>query len=692
MIEIRLIVHRIWTEHFEDLDGRLRLHNERAELLKALLEAIGVEVRDWGETFAPYPREKVTVDVDAGSIDKVEAVVEGTAEWLRNGRVLDVEIGIAGRDPVSLRRVQPRQLLEPFMASANGGRGGGHEPAAAPVTAGVEPDWAAAPPRSARPRGALAAPAMMGNGDEPQAAMAEAEPPEAARHVAYGLLRGPAEVVALEEFVLEVGLSQAPAAGVAGPPLALPPVAIEPYIVDVRIAAPGFTFPRRELQRRQLAVSAADPFPVVNVRLVPKHPQADTLDRTITAEYSINGERLGDAIRSIRVLRASDLRSRPAADRVEAGVNVLAPTGEEVADLTVTVRTSDRQGWVDWSFESPHADVVTPNVVPLSSNIGDAAAYIRNQVQQIDAAEGAGGVFNDVLALAHRVAQSMPSDVWKAMRAVATKKGAPPTILLVTQEAHVPWELAKVDPPLVAGSGLPPFLAAQARIGRWVQAVAEIDGRTRPSPNPPRRKDVASLGVVWGSYAKTSWSSLTHAAKEARELMKVYGAEAIKPTNKAMYDLLRGVPPADLLHFAVHGRYNPQNPGAESGIILTDGNSLHANEIAARELASKPVVFLNACQLAAGQLELGAYSGVAAAFVEAGASAVVAPLWKVDDEIARTIALTFYERAARGDTLSEILRSAREAFVDAYETTSATWMAYQLFGHPSFVVGGLRTA
>jgi hypothetical protein len=40
--------------------------------------------------------------------------------------------------------------------------------------------------------------------------------------------------------------------------------------------------------------------------------------------------------------------------------------------------------------------------------------------------------------------------------------------------------------------------------------------------------------------------------------------------------------------------------------------------------------------------------------------------------------------------LSEVLRLAREPFEDKYETKSATWMAYQLFGHPSFVVGGLQ--
>jgi hypothetical protein len=370
---------------------------------------------------------------------------------------------------------------------------------------------------------------------------------------------------------------------------------------------------------------------------------------------------------------------------------VPAPSGPEVADLTITIRRSDPPGYAEWTFDTPHRDVVKPSPKPVRSPIGDAAAFLRDSIEQIDAAEGTeGGIFDDVLALANRVRSMIPDAVWTAIRAIAAKRQAAPTILLLSEEPFVPWELAQVDPPLLAGSTDPPFLAAQARIGRWVQATTVVDGRTRPSPQPPQRKDVTSIGVVWGSYARTSWEDLAHAAKEAKDVLRLYGGEPIKPTNHAMYDLLRGRPAPDLLHFAVHGRYNPENPGAESGIILTDGQSLHDDEIASHDLKTNPVVFLNACQVGAGRLALGSYSGIAAAFVEAGASAVVAPLWKVDDGIARTIALEFYRQVAGGTPLSEVLRLARAQFVDAYETTSATWMAYQLFGHPSFVVGGLK--
>jgi hypothetical protein len=521
-----------------------------------------------------------------------------------------------------------------------------------------------------------------------------AKPPDRDRepdHVAYGLLRAPTEVVAEIAFELEVGLSKDPAAGVAGPPIILPPLAVEPYVVNVRIAAAGFDFATPETQLFELKVSERKPYPIRTIRLIakPPPPEAVSVDRTITAEYSIGGERLADAIRSIHVLKGSEQRTRPAAERVETGVNVIAPAGTETADLTITVRRSDREGVVTWTFISPHTDVVPPMSDELKKELPDPDDFLRNAILQVDGAEGRGGVFNDVLALANRVAQTIPDTVWQAIRAVATKRGAAPTILIVSEEPRVPWELAKVDPPLIDGTDLPPFLAAQARVGRWVQATAVVDGRTRPSPNPPRKKEVTTVGVVSGNYSKTTWADLAHARKEATALVKRYGAQRIGATNKEMYELLKGVPAADLLHFAVHGRYNPQNPGQESGIILTDGNSLHANEIAARDLASAPVVFLNACQVGAGQLELGAYSGVAAAFVEAGASAVIAPLWKIDDGIAMDIALAFYKLAAEGQPLSEVLRAARKPFVDSYDTKSATWMAYQLFGHPSFVVGGL---
>ena len=589
-----------------------------------------------------------------------------------------------------------------FAVAANGG-GGGFE--SAPATSAPPPTVGSAPP----PIGAAVSPTEEGErggaslrrrGGGQRSKPPEVPPPDAgslgpvdagggaaAPHRAYGLLRAPAEVVALEPFTLAVGLSQRPAEGVAGTSFDLPPLDIQPYVVDVRIAAAGFTFPRGQKRRRALEVSAGDPFPTVEVRLVPKKQADPTIQRRITAEYSIGGERLGDAIRSIRVLRSADLRTVPSETQSESGVNVPAPTGESVADLTITVREGDRPGYYDWTFDSPHKDEIPASTTPSSRKVGDPAEFLKSRIREIDEAEGDRGIFRNVLGIARTIAAAVPNDVWGAIHAAAAKVDGPPSILLVSEDPYVPWELAWVGAPLPDPSA-PPFLSAQARIGRWVQAVEQADGRSRPAPNPPRRKDVESLRVIWGDYSETDWANLDHAKKEGQLLERNYGATRIPPSSREMYDLLGGNPRSDLLHFAVHGLYG-SDPGGEDGIILTDG-TLHPDEVLAVDLEAAPVVFLNACQVAAGRRALGTYSGVAAAFIKAGASAVVAPLWSIDDEIAGSIAVDFYEQAAAGDPLSEVLRQSRKAFVDSFDTKSATWMAYQLFAHPSFVIGGLK--
>ena len=74
---------------------------------------------------------------------------------------------------------------------------------------------------------------------------------------------------------------------------------------------------------------------------------------------------------------------------------------------------------------------------------------------------------------------------------------------------------------------------------------------------------------------------------------------------------------------------------------------------------------------------LGQYGGMAQAFVTAGASAVVAPLWVVDDEVARDVSLRFYQAVFTGTTPAEFLRAERGA------GESGTQLAYVFYGHPN---------
>ena len=122
-------------------------------------------------------------------------------------------------------------------------------------------------------------------------------------------------------------------------------------------------------------------------------------------------------------------------------------------------------------------------------------------------------------------------------------------------------------------------------------------------------------------------------------------------------------------------------------------------------------MFLNACQVGAAQELLGNYGGIAQAFLQVGASAVIAPLWSIDDEIAQHIALEFYQQALAADKASVTAVGTEPGPDAAAERTvapkrtgrpsptcsagrssglvqnaaaqSSTYLAYQFYGHPS---------
>ena len=98
-------------------------------------------------------------------------------------------------------------------------------------------------------------------------------------------------------------------------------------------------------------------------------------------------------------------------------------------------------------------------------------------------------------------------------------------------------------------------------------------------------------------------------------------------------------------------------------------------------------VFLNACQVGAGQRVLGDYAGLATAFLSAGAAGVVAALWNVHDLAARDVAVNFYrDLDADAMPVAAVLRRIRaqstRQYADKDAVGRATLLANQLFGHP----------
>ncbi len=145
----------------------------------------------------------------------------------------------------------------------------------------------------------------------------------------------------------------------------------------------------------------------------------------------------------------------------------------------------------------------------------------------------------------------------------------------------------------------------------------------------------------------------------------------------------------DLLHIATHARVDSQRPRL-SALALTpehrgDGtaSAFGLLDILNLKLNSSLVV-LSACETSRGRLLPGeGVLGPAQAFLQAGAGAVVASYWRVDDLTTSKFMQAFYRYL-----LIEQLPAAtalRKAEIEAAATGSATahdWAAFSLYGWP----------
>ncbi len=75
------------------------------------------------------------------------------------------------------------------------------------------------------------------------------------------------------------------------------------------------------------------------------------------------------------------------------------------------------------------------------------------------------------------------------------------------------------------------------------------------------------------------------------------------------------------------------------------------------------------------------------AFVREGACGFVAPLWEVDDRLARQAAIDLYRAALEEDvTIGEALRRYRAA----WSTGESSRLAYVYYGHPGLRLDLIR--
>jgi hypothetical protein len=433
---------------------------------------------------------------------------------------------------------------------------------------------------------------------------------------------------------------------------------------EVQVIADGFHLGQGDWKQR-LVRTDVDPYPTFALTL---HATDSSQDRhsLIQALFSINGATVGLAARLIRVRRPGDTTSPPAPPQFPGG-SVSLPDGV-TPDLTVRITLSPiSDARLLWSYSTPW-EVDVPSE-PSPSSIGARPDEFAAQlIAGVPSHEGRADLTLFLRGVGRTIRDIMPTSFWNAYRdVIASRKGkGRPSVLFLSEEPYIPWELALAD----HVTSEPVFLGCHAAVGRWV---------LRPNSDsvmPPAIAAQKPLAVVVGNYSGAD--ALPGAVQEAHDLERLYGAVRVRARLDRLLACFEGRPPARILHFALHGVWAPGS--GEDGLYLEDGQYLEPFVIRGASLSGVPLVFLNACEVGTGAQVLGSYGGTAEAFIAAGASGVIAPLWTVDDDEAREIALGFYSETFGGTPAGEAMAELRSRFDEA--STVATAIAYQYFGHP----------
>jgi serine/threonine protein kinase len=252
----------------------------------------------------------------------------------------------------------------------------------------------------------------------------------------------------------------------------------------------------------------------------------------------------------------------------------------------------------------------------------------------------------------------------------------PRTFFVVSDERSIPWELMIPNRRTPGGDReVHRSLGTELAVGRWHRQSAV---------SPRQRVQLRTSYVVAPNY--TTWAPLEYAAAEAEFVCRRFSGRRIDPARFDHLDLMLGDQGVDLLHFICHGE---ADEGGIPFLLLEEPDRLNPQQIRAMPGLSKacresrPLVFLNACEVGRPARGLVGASGFAKSFIEIDASCVVGALWSVDDRTAHNVAVEFYEQILSNPTMpfAEALRRIRARGYAA--EGEDTYAAYCFYGDPA---------
>lgn len=167
--------------------------------------------------------------------------------------------------------------------------------------------------------------------------------------------------------------------------------------------------------------------------------------------------------------------------------------------------------------------------------------------------------------------------------------------------------------------------------------------------------------------------ALPGAEEEAKSVAHLLDTEPVI-RDKATESYVKGLHSPRILHIATHGYFaeTGKAPMLEGGLLLAqaalwdslyppfgvDDGRLTAQEASTLNLLGTELVVLSACETSLGEVRGEGLYGLQRAFLEAGASRVIATLWSIDDEATRFLMESFYRRL-RGMSRTRLRTASR---------------------------------
>jgi hypothetical protein len=228
----------------------------------------------------------------------------------------------------------------------------------------------------------------------------------------------------------------------------------------------------------------------------------------------------------------------------------------------------------------------------------------------------------------------------RLLRPMRIPPGAPVVLVPTGALATLPWGL------LPSLRGRPVSVAPS--VGSWHRART---GAGRPAPRP-------EAGVV-----AVAGPGLRRADDEIAEVASAWpGCVTLRGPNATGAAVLSALDGARLVHFAAHGRHEPDSP-LFSSLGLADGPLVGYD---LDGVVTPPTqVVLSACELGLATIRAGDEAlGLTRALLHSGTSTVIAGVARVSDDVAADVMAAYHRRLASGAGPAEALADALPAAPD----------------------------